>query len=146
MTQEKFEQLRANLAHLKSIRPAAAAEVARLAELGDFSENAEYQLAKGRLRGINNNMLRLEHQINNAEVISSPHTHDTVQVGSTVEVRVNGILKKYHILGSSQTDPEHGIISYTSPLGEALLGASVGETVELVLANRTVQYTVEKIY
>jgi hypothetical protein len=63
ITKDKFEDLTRKLERAKASQGPAAAEVARLAELGDFSENAEYQLAKGKLRGINNTILRLENQI-----------------------------------------------------------------------------------
>lgn len=128
MTKAKFVELTQELEHLKAVRPPAAAEVARLAELGDFSENAEYQLAKGKLRGINNAILRLETHINQAEIIA-PTTQGTIQVGSTVVVEVDGKQKTYQILGSSETSPEQGIISYHSPIGEALIGHRVGDTV-----------------
>ncbi len=145
MTEKKFVELQSKLAHLKHIRPAAAAEVARLAELGDFSENAEYQLAKGRLRGINANIVKLEFEINNAEVIGSASKSGTVEVGSVVTVEVEGKEKQFEILGSSETNPSKGIISYTSPLGSALLHAATGETVEVLIGGKTKLYTIKKI-
>src|SRR3990167_4531594 len=96
MTEEKFNELKKEQEKLKRIRPHAAADVARLAELGDFSENAEYQLAKGRLRGINNAIVRLENQINQAEIIK-PQRTDTVQLGSTVTIESASGQKTYQI-------------------------------------------------
>lgn len=145
MTEAKLNELKKELAHLKEIRPGAAAEVSRLAELGDFSENAEYQHAKGRLRGINNAMLRIEHQINNAEVIEKNDSAGEVQLGNVVTVEVDGKKKKFQILGSSETDPTQGIISRNSPIGEALLGREVGEEVEVKLPAKTVIYKILKI-
>ena len=63
ITADKLEQLKNKLERLKKKRPEAASEVARLAQLGDFSENVEYQLAKGRLRRINSEIQILENQI-----------------------------------------------------------------------------------
>ena len=66
MTQDKFLQLKNKLNRLKKSQPFAASEVSRLAELGDFSENTEYQMAKWKLRGINYGILRLEAELDKA--------------------------------------------------------------------------------
>lgn len=145
MTQAKFDELEAKLKKLKQIRPEAAKEVARLAELGDFSENVEYQLAKGRLRGINSGILKLERQLNDAEIIAPNKKTDTAQVGHTVMIECNGKQKTYQILGSSETKPEKGIISRNSPIGSALLGHGVGEVVKIKIGEKEVEYKVIKI-
>lgn len=145
LTEEKFRELERKLDHLKSIRPQAAADVARLAELGDFSENAEYQIAKGRLRGINQRMLELEFQINRAEIIQTTGQADRVGVGQTVTVHDGEKQKSFQILGSAETNPSRGVISHTSPLGAALLGKRLGETVTVPLSKGEVVYTIVRI-
>lgn len=144
MTQEKLHELQRDLVRLKKIQPEAAAEVARLAELGDFSENAEYQLAKGRLRGILAAMTRLEYEITNAQVIEQADTN-TVQLGHRVTIENGGKQKTVTVLGSSEVDPERGVISYSSPLGAALMGHAVGDVVTVQLATKTVAYTIIQI-
>jgi len=133
MTGHKLAELKTDLERIKKQRPKAAAEVARLAELGDFSENVEYQQAKGKLRGINSRITTLEFQINHAEIIE-PSDSGVVEIGSTVTVDIEGTKKTYTILGSSETDPARQVISYTSPLGELLMGKTVGDTVALATA------------
>jgi len=133
MTQDKFDELVAELEKLKKKRLFAASEVARLAEMGDFSENVEYQLAKRRLRGINYRILILETQTNQAEIIEN-NGIDVIDTGNTVIVEVDGKEKTYTILGSSETDPAQGIISHNSPIGSALLGKKVGDVVEVSIA------------
>jgi transcription elongation factor GreA len=143
LTETKAKELQEKLDRLKNYsRPKAAEEVRRLAELGDFSENVEYQLAKGKLRGINSSILTIEHQLNNAEIISNPNTVDTVQVGHTVTITNGEKEKKYLILGSSETDPTKGIISHVSPLGTALLGKKIGDTVQIKSSEKEIGYTV----
>lgn len=145
ITEGKYQELTRTLERLKKTQPAAAAEVSRLAELGDFSENAEYQLAKGKLRGINQRILVLENQLRQAEVISPKKQHDTVTVGSTVVVETQNKTKTYQILGSSETDPKKGIISHNSPLGEALVGKRVGETITIKIGTAEASYTIRSI-
>ncbi|MBU0596604.1 GreA/GreB family elongation factor [Patescibacteria group bacterium] len=130
MTEEKRDELEQELQNVKKKRSPAAKEVARLAELGDFSENVEYQLAKGRLRGINSAILRLEYRINHADLIKK-NKSGKIQIGSTVTVKTPKSQKIYTILGASESSPSKGIISHLSPLGSALLGHKVGDVVNV---------------
>ncbi len=146
MTQAKFDEISQKLERLKKSQPAAAKEVSRLAELGDFSENVEYQLAKGRLRAINDNIFRLENQLQHAEIIAPTGKGERVQLGNTVTiVSQEGKMKTYQILGSTESDPQKGIISHNSPFGAALIGKKVGDTVKIVLANKEVEYTITQV-
>lgn len=137
ISEEKLTELKTKLAVLKKKSPQASKEVARLAELGDFSENVEYQLAKRRLRGINSGILKLEYQIDHAKVIDSKN-NNTIQIGNTVIINVDEKEKKYKILGSTETNPEKGIISYTSPLGSSLIGHKTGDKFKTKIAGRDV--------
>jgi transcription elongation factor GreA len=146
LTQEKFLQLERDLDRLKNTaRPQAAAEVKRLAELGDFSENAEYQLAKGKLRGINSRIFAIEVQLKNAVIIQKEES-GVVEIGSTVTVSDGHEQKTFTLLGSAETKPGKGVISYTSPVGKALLGHEVGDMVEIVLPQKTLLYTILNIH
>lgn len=145
MTRVQFDKLQNKLKKLKQIQPEAAREVSRLAELGDFSENVEYQLAKGRLRGINQNILNIEKQLNTADLIQAPRQNAIIEVGHTVTLEVNGKQKTYQILGSSETNPNAGIISHSSPLGATLIGKKVGEVMKLKANGREVEYAIRGI-
>ncbi len=145
ITKEKFNELENKLERLKKAKPAAAVEVARLAELGDFSENVEYQMAKGKLRGINSRILNLENQLHEAVVVEEQKSTGVVQVGSIVTVAQGGKEKVFKILGSVESDPKNGVISYNSPIGAALLGAEKGGKVVVKLADRAVEYRVVKV-
>jgi len=146
VTAEKLGEWQKKLEHLKNSRPAAMAEVSRLADLGDFSENAGYQFAKGRLRGINRHLAELESQIDRAVIIETQPLSGMAQVGSLVTVEINGKQKTYQILGSTETDPSSGVISNSSPLGAVLLGSAVGEEVVVKLdGDREAKYKIIKI-
>ncbi|MEK7625513.1 MAG: GreA/GreB family elongation factor [Patescibacteria group bacterium] len=145
ITKEKFAELEKELAHLKKIQPAAAAEVSQLAELGDFSENVEYQLAKGRLRGIIGAITKLNSQLNHAEIIQPDKNSNTVQLGNKVTIARGKAAKTFLILGSEESDPKNNIISHNSPLGVALMGRRSGDNVLVKLVTGEVEYKIIKI-
>ena len=146
ITPEKFASLSAKLKRMKEIdRPRLSEEVKRLALMGDFSENAGYQLAKGRLRGLNQRILDTEDLLKRAEIIAPNPNKNSIGLGHSVTVEVNGQIKTYQILGSTETNPLKGVISYSSPLGTALIGHKVGDIVVVTLSDRVVQYKIIKI-
>jgi transcription elongation factor GreA len=143
LTPEKFSELKNNLEKLiKRVRPRLAEEVKRLAAFGDFSENAEYQIAKGKLRGINERILQIEDLVKRAVIIAPTRGDGIVRLGSQVTVKVNGKEKTYLLLGSEETSPGEGVISNNSPLGAALMGRWVGERIKLKLADKEVEYEI----
>lgn len=129
----KYQELTRKLERLRASRPQLAEEVKRLAEMGDFSENAGYQLAKGRLRGLNQRIIDLENQLKVALIIKSDGANEKIQIGSRVLLEREGNKKEYTILGSTESQPESGIISHLSPLGMALMGRKAGEEVQVGL-------------
>ena len=143
ITKAKFKEFQDKLERLKTgSQPRAAAEVRRLAEMGDFSENAAYQIAKGKLRGINQRIMELQYMLEHADIIEGGSPEGRVELGSIVTVDIIGKQKIYQILGSAETDPATGIISHNSPLGQALLGKKVGDLVTVRLPDKTVEYKI----
>ena len=145
LTAAKLAEVAQALERLKRSRPRLAEEVKRLGELGDFSENAAYAMAKGHLRRLNQNILNLEAQVKHAVLITPNKTSSTVQLGNRVTIASGGKQHTYLIVGSAESNPTKGRISHHSPVGRALLGRKVGDTVELRLNNQTVTYTILKI-
>ncbi len=146
ITQQKHEELKGEMERLKKFRrPRVIAEVQRLAADGDFSENAAYQIAKGRLRGINRRIDEIEDILRRVEIIAEPTGSDRVGLGSSVTVCIRGKEKKFLILGSAETDPSRGIISHNSPIGQALIGKRVGDKAKVSLPDREVVYEILKI-
>lgn len=144
-TQEKLDTLKAELESLKKAQPFAASEVSRLAQLGDLSENAAYQIAKGKLRGINHRIIILGNKINGAIMIEKTEESGTVQLGSLVTVKMEDKEMTYQILGSAETDPLRGIISHNSPIGSALMGHRVGETAVCKIKDKEVECKIIRI-
>lgn len=145
ITSKKYQEIKDKLKRLKKIsQPKAIQEVKQHASDGDFSENAAYQIAKGRLRGINNAIDKLEDQLKNAIIIDTGKS-DIIAIGSQVTVEVNKRKKSYQILGSSETDPSRGIISHNSPLGKAFLGKRVGDEVRFEINGKITVYKILEI-
>lgn len=146
LTLAKYRKLQAKLDRLKNVsQPPAIKEVKRLALDGDFSENAAYSMAKGRLRGINQCILDIEDHLRRAVIIDTKTKKDKVTLGARVSVEVNGQEKTYKILGSSETNPRANIISHHSPLGAALLGHRIGDKVQIKINNKLVEYKIIRL-
>ncbi|MFH1088901.1 MAG: GreA/GreB family elongation factor [Candidatus Uhrbacteria bacterium] len=131
---------------LKNQRAPAIKEVQRTAEMGDFSENAAYQMAKWRLRGINYRITTLEEKLKSAIPIDiAETTSGVVRIGSTVVVEVAGQEMEYQILGSQESNPLKGLVSYLSPLGAALLNHVVGDVVVVKVGEKEVEYRIVSV-
>lgn len=146
MTGAKYNELAQELERMKkAVRPRLAAEVRRTGAFGDFSENAEYQIAKGKLRGLNQRILDTEDLLKRATIIEFSSGDGTIRIGSRVTVELNGKEKAYQILGSSETDPTRGIISHQSPIGAALIGRRAEESVTVAVNGRSAVYKIIKV-
>jgi len=145
ITKEKFNELKDKLVRMKKSQSPLILEVKRLAEMGDFSENAAYQIAKGRLRGLNQKIFDIEKQLSFALIIDDNKKSDIVILGSSVLVEINNKIKKYKILGSCEVDLEKNIISYSSPIGSALMGKKIGDLVIVQIGEKNVEYKILEI-
>lgn len=142
LSAEAIESLQQEQKRLLAKRPEAIAEVRRTAEMGDFSENAAYQMAKGRLRGINDRLLIVQDKLTRATLLPQPKG-DRVELGSIVSLSgPDDITITYRLVGPSEADISKGFLSYLSPLGMALVGRRIGESVEIHTMRGIVQYTV----
>lgn len=143
MTPEAIKELENELQKLqKFVLPKALEEMQHAASHGDFSENAAYQIAKGRVRGLNNKIEQLQQRIARAIPIEIGSADGKIRIGATVIVEVNGKERTYQILGAHETDPATGKISHLSPLGLLLLGHKAGDTVSLDNGEKSVEYKI----
>jgi len=135
MTSEGFVNLEDELRHLKNIaRPEVIRAIALAREHGDLSENAEYSAARDRQSFIEGRVGELEDKIARAEVIDvSKLSGKTVKFGAKVSLIDEDTEEKliYQIVGQDEADVKQGRLAITSPLARALIGKSVGESVEV---------------
>ena len=144
---EGLERLKKELQELKTIGRREAANRIEVAKaLGDLSENAEYHEAKDALALLESHIFEIDEVIKNAQIIEEQGGKTgVIHVGSTVEVEVRGKTKTFSIVGSNEADPSQGRISNESPIGVALLGAKVGEEVEVSTPAGAVEYKILKV-
>ena len=130
ITKAGLEKAKEELEHLKKIKmPEVIERIARAKELGDLSENAEYQDAKDEQGFIAGKIVELENLVNKSHVIEQNSNNEYVDIGSTVEVSCDGQKFVYTIVGSNEADPVKGLISNESPIGRSFLGKKKGEKI-----------------
>ena len=136
MTREGYEKLQEELKYQSETHREEVAEKIRVARgFGDLSENAEYEEAKNEQAFMEGRILELENMLNHAVIVDSNDTAgDEVGLGTTVsvcEVGYEDEVEEYTITGSTEADISQNKISNESPMGAALLGAHVGEEVDV---------------
>jgi transcription elongation factor GreA len=131
LTQEGVEELKTELKTLKAQRPQVADRIKHARELGDLSENAEYQTAREEQDRLETRISELEHILQYAEIIKKPKNIGQVRLGSKVTLKDGGKPLSYQVVGTIEADPSSGKISDESPIGKALIGKKVGDKVEI---------------
>jgi len=145
ITQEKYNKLKSSLKRLLEVeRPPAIKDVKEQAAFGDFSENAAYSIAKGKLRSINNRITKIENFLKKAIIIQKSSSNE-VQLGSIITIENDNEEKTYQILGSAEVNVTKGVISHNSPIGSALIGKKEGDNVEIALKDKSIKYKIIKI-
>lgn len=145
LTAEGLQKLRQELTELVHVRrKEIAARIQEAKELGDLSENAEYQEAKNEQAFNEGRIEELEATLRNVKVIEDGSGSDDIRVGSVVHAD-NGNHHTLHIVGSNEADPLNGKISNESPLGLALLGKKAGDTVTVPTPRGPIEYKITKV-
>jgi transcription elongation factor GreA len=134
MTKRGADLLRAELHKLKTVdRPANSQAIGEARAHGDLSENAEYHAARERAGFIEGRISEIEAKLANAQVVD-PKLVDAegrCVFGSTVDVESDGEAATWQIVGEDEADIKAGRISYSSPIGKALIGKEAGEIVNV---------------
>lgn len=132
VTHQGLEATQAELRFLKTTRRQDIADrIQRARDFGDLSENSEYDAAMDEQALIENRIVELESVLKSAKIISKGIKSDFVVIGSTVKVEMEGEIDQFTIVGRVEANPAKKLISNESPVGSSLLGAKVGEVVEV---------------
>lgn len=149
MTAAGYSALETELKTLKSVeRPNIIVAIQEARAHGDLSENAEYHAAKERQSFIEGRILEIEDKISRAQIIDvSKLSGKVVKFGATVTVVDEDTEKKskYQIVGDIEADFSKGLISISSPLARALIGKSVGDSVDVNTPGGGRTYEIAKV-
>jgi len=141
ITEEGKKELEAELEELKGRRGAIADKIAEARDYGDLSENAEYDAAREEQGVVESRIAEIEDILMNAEIIKTGKG-STVRLGSKVTLKTGKKTVIYHIVGPVEADPLEGKISNESPIGEALMGKKVGDTVSIATPKGETSYEI----
>lgn len=147
LTKDGVAELEKELADLIGQRGPVADSIKTAREFGDLSENAEYQSARQEQERLEARISEIEHILQNADVIKKPKGDNQVQIGSTIDLKseLSGKIKQFQVVGTVEADPLNGKISDESPIGQALLGKKLGDTVEIIIPTETATYKITQI-
>ncbi|WP_137392397.1 transcription elongation factor GreA [Rhodoligotrophos defluvii] len=149
MTASGHVALLDEIKHLKTVeRPRIIQAIQEARAHGDLSENAEYHAAKEQQSYMEARVAELEDKLSRAEVIDvSKLSGDTVKFGATVTLVDEDTDEEaaYQIVGDFEADVKQGKISISSPIARALIGKSVGDTVEVNTPGGGKSYEILKI-
>ena len=149
MTREGFEQARKRLEHLKYVEmPRVQKALGDAREMGDLSENAEFDAAREEMWKLDTMISELETKVSLAEIFDPKKMNlDTVAIGATVKVEDIDRRGKDEFMLVGEGEIREGVdtVSVTSPLGSALIGKKVGETTEVQAPRGLVRYKITSI-
>jgi transcription elongation factor GreA len=147
LTREGKDRLTAELQTLYDERKQVAERIHQARELGTSQNDAEYDDAKQEQGRIEGRIRELEDYLHRSVVIDEEQAHQSrrVVLGSHVKVEQDGTARTYQIVGHPEASPAAGKISNESPVGRALLGKRVGDTVEVNVPRGVVKIVLKGI-
>ena len=149
LTPAGLKKLEDELEYLKVEKRKEIAEKIKIARgFGDLSENAEYVAAKEEQGNMEIRIAEIKKILENAEIIDdSEISTDTVSIGAKVKVLDVEFEEEeeYYIVGSTEADPSQNKISDESPVGKALIGRKIDETVDVEIPSGTISFKILEI-
>ncbi len=150
MTLGGFRAIEEEIKRLKTVeRPEVVRAIAEARSHGDLSENAEYHAAKERQSFIEGRLAELEDKLSRAEVIDPTKlSGNQIKFGAIVELADEDTDEEstYQIVGEHESDIKNGRLSISAPLARALIGKTVGDSVEVTTPGGTKSYEVIKVH
>ena len=150
MSQERYDELKAELDYSKTTRADEIAELIKEARgFGDLSENSEYDEAKNEQGKLYSRIAELEEILLHAKIVSETETDsDKISIGCKVTVTNLSTGKKlpvYKIVGSQEADVMNFAVSEDSPFGKALMGRKAGEEITVEAPRGAIRYRIDSI-
>lgn len=148
MSQQKYTELQEEMrARTHEGRRAIAEQLAHAKQLGDLSENFEYHDAKEKQAENEQRIQELEATLLAAVIVDDQSGGTSISIGAHFTATREGASGEhtFRVVGSNEANPLEGLISNESPMGQAFLGAHVGQSVEVATPSGTQHYTVRSI-
>jgi transcription elongation factor GreA len=150
LTKEGFEKLQEELDHLRTTkRLEVAARLHEAMEGGELIENAEYEAAKNEQAFVEGRIQELDILLATAQIIEGngkAKKTDAIQVGTKVTIKEGNFeAETFIIVGAAEANPREGKISNESPIGKAILGHKMGETVKVETPGGTYNVKIIKV-
>jgi transcription elongation factor GreA len=150
LTKEGYEKLQEELKHLQTVKRQEVAERLHEAmEGGELIENAEYEAAKNEQAFVEGRIQELDLLLATAQIIEengNGKKHDAIQVGAKVTIKEgNYEAETFTIVGAAEANPRDGKISNESPIGKAILGHKVGDSVKVETPGGTYNVKILKV-
>lgn len=131
LTKEFLENLQKEYTRLTGPeRGRVTARIQAAREMGDLSENSEYDAAQDELSALEAKISEIDETLKRAKVLPENQLDNhKVRVGSTVKVKIGDMIETFHLVASPEADPMTNRLSEDSPVGKSLMGAQVGDEV-----------------
>ena len=149
MTESTRDMILKQIDDLENQKPAISDQIGSARLQGGLEENEELIMALEAMQWVDMEIHRHKEKLVDVQLIQplSPGTRSVVSIGTTVTILNVDTDKEstYTIFGEHDSDPANGIISMKSPLGQELIGRSVGDEVEITAGNKSIEYEIIKI-
>lgn len=146
LTKDRYEEIAEELKQLKTEgRRAVAERLKQAKDLGDLSENFDYQTAREEQSKLEQRINQLEDLLRTSSIIAKTPSGGVVRVGARVVVDRAGTSMTFTITGSSEARPGDGLISNESPIGKALLGRKAGDEVAVMTPRGEARYRIVSV-
>lgn len=148
MSEQGIRKLEEELEYLSRVKRKEIAERLHdaLEEIGELEDNAAYEAAKSEQAFLEGRIRDIEDVLARARPVRISEGVDGIQIGSTVVIEDDQRnMQEFTIVGAREANPRAGLISYESPLGQALLGRLEGEIVTVNTPSGLLTYTIHRV-
>lgn len=143
ITRQGYEDAKNRLEQLRREQPSAREEITRAAADKDFKENAPFHAARGKMSYLEGEIQMLENTLRNSKIVES-NAGDQIGLGDTVIIENLDDEERttYTLVGPREANMREGKMSISSPMGQVLLGASVGDIVNVKAPSGVFSYNI----
>jgi len=146
-TKRGLEIVKERMLELEAEVNALRSRLAEAVETGgnEWHDNASYEQLTADIRILDRELAAVRETLRRAQLVEPPTAADTVCIGTTVKLQVNGTPETWRITGYGESDPARKAVAYNTPFAQLVMGKRAGETVKGNIAGRTVEIKILEI-